>query len=63
MRELINPDVPRTWHRRAGGQLKTWATTLKEALVRLIEPAEVGIRRWHAGWESLAMALALDRRA
>ncbi len=45
MRELINPDVPRTWRRRTGGQLKTWATTLNEELVRLIGPAVVGIRR------------------
>ncbi len=62
MRELINPDVPRTWRRRTGGQLKTWATTLKEGLVRLIGPAVVGIRRWDE-WASLAMDLARDRRA
>ncbi len=43
MRELINPNVPRSWRKRTGGQLKTWATTLKEDLVRLIGPAVVGI--------------------
>ncbi len=63
MRELINPDVPRTWRRRTGGQLKTWAATLKEELVRLIGPAVVGIRRWNKEWASLAMDLAQDRRA
>ncbi len=63
MRELINPDVPRTWHRRTGGQLKTWATTLTEDLVQLIGPAIVVIRRWNKEWASLAMDLAQDRRA
>ncbi len=63
MRELINPGFPRTWRRRTGGQLKTWATTLKEDLVWLIGPAVVGIRRWDKEWASLAMDLAQDRRA
>ncbi len=63
MRELINPDVPRTLRRRTGGQLKTLAATLKEDLVRLIGPAVVGIRRWNKEWTSLAMDLAQDRRA
>ncbi len=63
MREMINPDVPRAWRRPTGGQLKTWATTLKEDLLRLIGPAVVGIRRWNEEWASLAMDLAQDRRA
>ncbi len=63
MPELIDPDVPWTWRKRTGGQLKTWATTLKKGLVRLIGPAVVGIRRWHKEWASLAMDLAQDRRA
>ncbi len=42
---------------------RTWATTLKEDLVRLIGPAVVGIRRWNKEWASLAMDLAQDRRA
>ncbi len=63
MRELINPDVPRNLRRRTGGQLKTWPTTLKEDLVRLIGPAVVCIRRWNQEWASLAMDLAQDRRA
>ncbi len=63
MRELFNPDVPRTWHRPNGEQLKTWATTLKEDLVRLIRPAAVRIRRWNKEWASLAMDLAQDRHA
>ncbi len=62
MRELINPDVSRTWRKRTGGQLKTLATTLKEGFVRLIGPAVVGIRRWNKEWTSLALYLAQDRR-
>ncbi len=42
-RELINPDVPQTWRKRTDGQLKTWAATLKEDLVRLIGPVAIGI--------------------
>ncbi len=61
MRKLIDPDVPRTWRRRTGGQLKTWATTLKEDLVRHIGPAVVGIRRWNKEWASLAKGLTQDR--
>ncbi len=61
MRELIDPDVPRTWRRRTGGQLKTWAATLKEDLVRLIGPAVVDIRRWNKEMASRAMDLTDDR--
>ncbi len=55
IRELINPDVPRTWRRRTGGQLKTWAATLKADLSWLIGPiTECAL---------LAMDLAQDRLA
>ncbi len=30
IKDLLLPTPPRTWRRRAGGQLKTWATTTKE---------------------------------
>ncbi len=63
MRELINPNVPRTWRKRTGGQLETWTVTLMDDLVRLIGPAVVGIRRRNKEWASLAMDLAQDRRA
>ncbi len=52
-----------SWRKRTGGQLKTWATMLKEDRVRLIGPVVVGIRRWNKEWASLAMDLAQDRRA
>ncbi len=63
MRELINLDVPWTWRRRNGEQLKTLANALKEDLVRLIGPAVVSIRTRDKEWASLAMDLAQDRRA
>ncbi len=30
--DLLLPTLPRTWRRRVGGQLKTWATTIKADL-------------------------------
>ncbi len=40
--ELINdfllPTPPRTWHRRAGGQLKTWATKINADLEPISGP-------------------------
>ncbi len=27
-KDLLLPTPPRTWHRRTGGQLKTWTTTI-----------------------------------
>ncbi len=44
MRELIDPNINRTWRKQTGEQLKIWAATLKVNLVRLVGPAEVGIR-------------------
>ncbi len=32
IKDLLVPTPPRTWRRRAGGQLKTWATTIKADL-------------------------------
>ncbi len=32
IKDLLLPTPPRTWRRRAGGQLKTWATTIKADL-------------------------------
>ncbi len=43
IKDLLLPTPPRTWRRRAGGQLKAWATTIKAGL----EPLRVF---GHAGW-------------
>ncbi len=32
IKDLFLPAPPRKWRRRAGGQLKTWATTIKAGL-------------------------------
>ncbi len=61
MLDLSNPVVSRTWRERTG-QMKTWAATPKEGLVRLIGPAVVGIRRWNKEWVRLVMDLAQDRQ-
>ncbi len=63
IRELIIPDFLRTWLKRTGEQLKTWAATLKEDLVRLKERAVVDIRRWNEEWASLATEVTQDLRA
>ncbi len=40
IKDLLLPTPPRTWRIRAGGQLKTWATTVKA------EPRIFGHARW-----------------
>ncbi len=60
---LLLPIPSRTWCRRARGQLKTWATTIKADL----EPIS-GLRvfrhaRWRNDWVKVSSELAQDRRA
>ncbi len=51
---LINnwllPTPPRTLHRRAGGQLKTWATAIKAHLEPISGPPVFGYARWRKHW-------------
>ncbi len=65
--ELINvfllPTPPRTWHRRAGGQPKARATTIKADLEPLIRPRVFGHARWRKDWVKVSSELAQDRRA
>ncbi len=44
--ELVLPTPLRTWRKRDGGQLKTWATTTKAGLKPLSEPRVFGHARW-----------------
>ncbi len=46
IKDLPLPTPPHTWHRRAGGQLKTWATTIKVDLELLSGPRVFGHARW-----------------
>ncbi len=42
IKDLLLPTSPRTWRRQTGGQLKTWATTLKVDLKPLSGPRVFG---------------------
>ncbi len=44
--DLLFPTPPSTWHRRAGGQLKTWAIMFKARLKPLSGPRVFGHARW-----------------
>ncbi len=56
--ELILPTPTRPWRRRAGDQLKTWATTIKADLEPLF-----GHARWRKGTVKVSSELAQDGRA
>ncbi len=60
---LLLPTPPRTWRRRAGGQLKTWATTIKADLEPISGPKVFGHARWRQDWVKVSSELAQDRRA
>ncbi len=47
IKDLLLPTPTRTWRRRAGGQLKTWATTIKADLEQL---SLIGSARWRKDW-------------
>ncbi len=60
---LLLPTPPPTWRRRAGGQLKTWATTIKADLRPLSGPEVFGHARWRKDWVKVSSELAQDRPA
>ncbi len=60
---LLLPTPPRMWRRRVGGQLKTWATTIKADLEPISGPRFFSHTRWRKGWVNLSSGLAQDRRA
>ncbi len=63
IKDLLLPTLPRTWRWRTGGQLKTWATTIKADLERLSGPRVFGHARWRKDWVKVSSELAQDRRA
>ncbi len=63
IKDLLLPTPPRTWRRRAGGQLKTWATTIKADLELLSGPRVFGYERWREDWVKVSSELAQDYRA
>ncbi len=52
---LLLPTPHRTWHRRTGGQLKTWAATIKADLELLSGPRIFGHARWRKGWVKVCL--------
>ncbi len=63
IKDLLLPTPPRTWRRRAGGQLKTRATTIKADLEPLFGPRVFSHARWKEDWVKVSSELAQDRRA
>ncbi len=63
IKDLLLPTSPRTWRRRAEGQLKTWATTIKADLEPISGPRVFGYARWRKDWVNVSSELAQDRRA
>ncbi len=53
---------PRTWRRRTGGQLKTWATTIKADLEPLSGSRVFGFAQWRKDWVKVSSELTQDRR-
>ncbi len=48
--ELIKDPLLPTWRRRAGGQLKTWATTIKADLEPISGPRVFGHAKQRKDW-------------
>ena len=63
IRKLLLPPAPPDWRMRVGGQLKTWASTLKKDLTSLLGPTIFGLRRWNNEWLQLSCELASDRKS
>ncbi len=63
IKDLLLSTPPRTRRRRAGGQLKTWATTTKADLDPISAPRVFGHARWRKDWVKVSSELAQDRRA
>ncbi len=62
-KDLLLPTPPRMWHRRAGGQLKTGATTIKADLEPISGPRAFCHARRRKDWVKVSSELAQDRRA
>ncbi len=63
IKDLLLPTPPRTWRRRTGGQLKTWATTIKADLEPISGPRVFGHAQRRKDWVKVSSELAHDRRA
>ncbi len=61
IKDLYRPTQPRTWRRRTGGQMKTWATTIKAGMDLLSGPRVFGYARLRKDWVKVSIELAQDR--
>ncbi len=60
IKDLLLPTPSRMWRRRAGGQLKTWATTINVDLEPISGPRVFGHARWRTDWVEVSSELAQD---
>ena len=60
-RRTSPPSLP-NWRKCIGGQLTTWASTMKDDLAALSGPQVVGLRRWNRDWLAISGDLAQDQR-
>ncbi len=63
IKDLLFPTPPRTWRRRVGGQLKTWATTIKADLEPISGPRVFGHAQWRMDLVKVSSELAQGHRA
>ncbi len=59
IKDFLLPTPPR----RAGGQVKTWATTILADLEPISGPRVFSHARWRQDWVKVSSELAQDRRA
>ncbi len=58
IKDLLLPTPLPTWPKQAGGQLKTWATTIKADLEPIPGPRVFGHARWRPDWVKVSTELA-----
>ncbi len=59
---MLQPTLPRMWHRRTEGQLKAWSTMIKAGLEPLSGRRVFGYARWRKDWAKISSELAQDLR-
>ena len=60
--DVLLPTSLLNWWKHIGGQLKMWASTIKDDLAALSGPQVVGLRRWNRDWLAISCDLAQDQR-
>ena len=60
--DVLLPTSLPNWSKCVVGQLKTWASTIKDDLAALSGPQVVGLRRWNRNWLAISCDLAQEQR-